>query len=628
MLEARGEIRKIGALTPVSSPVLLSTGMQLVTGDRIKAGQDGWARLGLVDGSTIEIEAETDLEILNFKGGIRELFKLWIGKVRLKIRKITGAPNPYEMHTPIATIGVRGTEFDIEVDQNTVTTVRVQEGLVAVKNIQVDGDEVLVPGGQQVTLYPLRPPDPPVTFEQVVAENFNRETTEDYPLLRKFLAFPDSHLDLLDNPAYAGHIVEPSGRFYFYPARSQSFQRPEISPLSPLHQFADVDALFATDERLLQGLSTRFSYARPVGDWVLAGLYEYRGFDRDFSFHINRRIPTAFGGEVSIQQIGNSLYAPNLTQDTDSHRTMFLAARRFPGQTVAVSYDWTHSGGDINTLYELRPGGFLLTSDRSVTGYRTDNQKITFGYSRDSDGLGSLGMYFSTGFVSGNSGQRFHEYNGRPADLAEFTTTGVSQETGIKWRKKISPSVFVAAFGSLTRTSLDESILNFRFADSKRESLYWVPSVGGGLGVNWRDRIFAALDYQYSNLRQRAIRREAMELTTVSAERGGRHDHALHGWIQVQLPWSLFAGGGLTSYWSSEVFRGQFEFDSSGRRVDSHGRAQGPNLFQSSRFHLDQLGFSAGRRFGDTLFIEYQLTQTLGPLFRPLSHSLLLRLAF
>ncbi len=628
VLSIRGTVQSAQSIQGVRHSTRLLPGTVLGAGDRIHAADDGYALLGLVDGSTIELQPGTELEILDFKGGVRELVRIWLGKARLKVRRLVGAPNPYQMHSPIATIGVRGTEFDIEVRPDSVTTVRVYEGRVSVRNNQVPDSEVLVGSGREVTVYPLRPPDPPVTFEQVVAENFSRESTVEHPLLEKFLAFPDPHLDLVENPAYASTIVRPSGRFYLFPARSESFTSPEISPLNPLNMFTDLRELFATDERRLQGVSSRISYVYPAAEWTVGGLYEFRGFDQDFRFRISRQIPSAFGGNVSIEQIGSSRYAPDLEADNRLHRTVFLAARRFPGRTLALSYDWTQSSGDIDTLYELRPGGVPVSSEEARTLIRTHSRRLTFGYHMESDTFGSVGLFYRFHHLDGEAYQTAHFRDGEPAPLAAFTTRGHGHETGARWRKRLHHNLSLSLKGSLTRTDLDEGIRRFRIADSDRDIRFWIPSGAAGLGFTWRDRFFTALDYQYSNVRERARRWEPGGSTPLDVERDVRHHHAVHAWAQHHLPWGFFAGGGVTSFWANETFRGSYERDSSGRRTDSQGRPQDPSVFDVTRLRLDQVGLSAGRFFQDRLFLEYQISQTRGPRFRPLGHGFLLRLSF
>jgi hypothetical protein len=629
VLEVRGRVEKIPANLPVggtADPLLMGAGLN--AGDRLRAYSDGYALLGLVDGSTIEVQPYTNLEILGFSGGLRQLFRIYLGKVRIQVRKLVGAPNPYEMHSPIATIGVRGTEFEIDVRRDQVTTVRVYEGLVAVKNNQIQRDEVLVGAGKSVTVYPLRPPDPPVTFEQVVAENFSRESSVEQPLLQQFTAFPDAHLDLAENPAYASAIVKPSGRFYLYPARSAAFASPEVSPLGPLNQFTDLKELFATDERELRGISSRVSYVYPTDHWVFGGLYEYRGYEQDFRFRISRKIPSAFGGDVSVEQIGSSPYAPDLQSDTGSHRMTFFGARRFRGKTVAVSYDWTHTGGDFDSLYEFRPAGMLLASEQARTLFSSDRRQVTLGYHMERDGLGSLGTYYRFGFLNGNTAQGMRLVDGEPADLASFNSSGQSQEFGGRWRKRVFSDVRLALIASVNRTSVDERVLSFRTSDSIHNTVYWTPTLGGGLGYTWQNRLFAAFDYQYSQARSRGTRLDLFDSSLAGAEQLIRRSHGIHAWAQYRLPWDFFVGGGGIGFWAGEDFSGSYNFDSLGQRTDFQGRPQSESLVEYDRLTLKQVGLSLGKRFDDRLFLEYELLQTRAPTFSPLGHSLLLRFAF
>ncbi len=628
VLAVRGEVNRQGPLAAAgAAPELLQAGAVVRAGDQLRSGPDGYALLGLVDGSTVELQPDTQLEILDFSGGVRQLFRIWLGKVRLRIRKLVGAPNPYEMHTPVATIGVRGTEFDIEVRPNAVTRVRVYEGLVAVRNTQVAAGEVLVGAGKEVTVYPLRPPDPPVTFEHVVAENFSRETPAEQPLLHRFLAFPDPHLDLAENPAYVSMVHRPSGRYYLYPSRSEAFSSPEISPLNPLNRFTDLRELFATDERLLQGVSSRISYVYPMDRWVVGGLYEFRGFDHDFRFRISRRIPTVFGGEVSVEQVGNSLFAPDLQSDSRSHRMMVLGARRFPGKTLAVSYDWTHTSGDIDTRYEFRPAGMLLYSDVARTLFTSDRRQVTFGYHLESDGIGSLGAFYRIGVMNGETGQDRHQTNGLPASLARFTSEGYQHELGARWRVRLYRNLHLALLGSLNRTRLEEEVRDFRTSDSLRETVFWTPTVAAGLGYSWNDRLFGALDYQYSQVRSTGHRTDLLEQAQVGAEQVRRHHHGLHAWLQYHLPYGFFTGGGGTWFQAKERFTGRYAADSTGWLTDFQGRLVSEQVLETNRLQLNQLGWSLGKRF-DSLFLEYQLSQTRGPHFSPLGHSFLLRFAF
>ncbi|MEJ2082329.1 MAG: hypothetical protein P8Y94_09170, partial [Acidobacteriota bacterium] len=370
-------------------------------------------------------------------------------------------------------------------------------------------------------------------------------------------------------------------------------------------------------------------YVYPTDRWALGGMYEFRGFDQNFNFQISRQLPSAFGGEIDVQQLGSSPFAPNLDSSNHSHRGFLLVARKSPGRTLAVSLDWTHQGGDISSLYEFRPAGMLLSSEQAHTRYVTDQQHVTVGYHLDNDSLGSLGLTYRFGRIHGSTGQDLHFVDQTAAPLAQFGSSGFMQEAGAHWRKRFHNNVYFSLHGSLNRTGIDESVLNFRTADSDRQVRYWMPSVSSGLGYIWEDRLFASLDYKYSSLRESSRRSDLFDGALVDDERGVRHNHGLSLWLQYhQIPWGFFAGAGMTSFWASETLYGQYQIDSTGLRLDAQGRERDPFAIDSEHLHLNQLGLSIGRKFRDRLFLEYELTQTRGPAFRPLGHSFLLRLAF
>jgi hypothetical protein len=65
---------------------------------------------------------------------LRELLDLWIGRVKVHVEKLNGKPNPNRIQTPTAVISVRGTTFDVSVEEEDQTLVLVEEGQVAVQH--------------------------------------------------------------------------------------------------------------------------------------------------------------------------------------------------------------------------------------------------------------------------------------------------------------------------------------------------------------------------------------------------------------------------------------------------------------------------------------------------------------
>jgi len=100
----------------------LDIGNEVFVGDRIYTGVTGFVRLSMIDDAKIDLRCNSEMLIEDYRllrGGNRSVLHLIKGSVR----KITGsigkvADDIYEMHTPLATVGVRGTEYAIRVLQS------------------------------------------------------------------------------------------------------------------------------------------------------------------------------------------------------------------------------------------------------------------------------------------------------------------------------------------------------------------------------------------------------------------------------------------------------------------------------------------------------------------------------
>ncbi len=90
----------------------------------------------------------------------RGYFQLLLGRIRAVINKRTGGAPPFELGTPSAVIAVRGTQFEVEVDQRLETEVDVIEGLVEVIGRQ-SGKSVLVAPGSSTRVGMNTPPETP-----------------------------------------------------------------------------------------------------------------------------------------------------------------------------------------------------------------------------------------------------------------------------------------------------------------------------------------------------------------------------------------------------------------------------------------------------------------------------------
>jgi hypothetical protein len=126
----------------------LSAGNWVKAGQLIVTGPDSGATFHLADGSTFEIFANSRVTFRDSQGSWRDLLEVWLGNIRVHIQKLGGQPNYNRVTTPTALISVRGTTFEVNVEDNGDTTyVSVEEGLVDVENVST-------PGGKKVSLAP------------------------------------------------------------------------------------------------------------------------------------------------------------------------------------------------------------------------------------------------------------------------------------------------------------------------------------------------------------------------------------------------------------------------------------------------------------------------------------------
>ena len=136
----------------------------LSVGDTVKAqqlivtGPDGYARFEVSDGSTFEVFPNSKVVFRETPGNWQHLLNVWIGRVKVFIQHAPGVPNPNQVTSPTAVISVRGTVFDVVVQDDEGTTfVTVDEGEVAVRNMTAPGNSAILHPGDSITVYRGQP---------------------------------------------------------------------------------------------------------------------------------------------------------------------------------------------------------------------------------------------------------------------------------------------------------------------------------------------------------------------------------------------------------------------------------------------------------------------------------------
>ena len=137
----------------------LSIGDTVSSQQAIETGPDGHATFQVSDGSTYEVFPNSKVVFRKNMPNWRDLIDVFLGQVRVHIQKIGNIPNPNRVITPTAVISVRGTTFDVTVDdEGESTLVQVEEGLVEVQHALMPyGAAKLLKDGEELRVFKQQP---------------------------------------------------------------------------------------------------------------------------------------------------------------------------------------------------------------------------------------------------------------------------------------------------------------------------------------------------------------------------------------------------------------------------------------------------------------------------------------
>jgi ferric-dicitrate binding protein FerR (iron transport regulator) len=141
-----------------SEPWALNVGDLVQTQQVILTGPDGYAKFQTSDGSTFEVYPSSNVIFRNNPGSLRDLLDLFVGHIKVHIQRWGGQPNPNRIMTPTAVISVRGTIFDVSInDDDETTIVSVEEGSVEVRHALKPGSPKIVNEGETLHVYRDQP---------------------------------------------------------------------------------------------------------------------------------------------------------------------------------------------------------------------------------------------------------------------------------------------------------------------------------------------------------------------------------------------------------------------------------------------------------------------------------------
>jgi hypothetical protein len=147
--------------TGTGSWIEAEVGMSLEVGDSIKTGDDSSAAITFFDGSTIELEAGTEIEIASLDiskdtGSTSITLEQTIGNTISRVTKLLDRASRYEVETPTGVVAVRGSAVQVYViEDGTTWAINLEGDVWAV----AQGVELQIPEGRQCITRLGQPPE-------------------------------------------------------------------------------------------------------------------------------------------------------------------------------------------------------------------------------------------------------------------------------------------------------------------------------------------------------------------------------------------------------------------------------------------------------------------------------------
>lgn len=131
----------------------LANGSNVLAGTTIKTGAAGTVTLNWIDGTRIRVGSNAIMTVLKCQinrnnQAETSLFRLQVGELLVRVRKMLSGQSKFEVQTPTATAGVRGTIFAVRVEPDGQTKIEVIEGQV---RVDAQGRELDLPAGTKGT---------------------------------------------------------------------------------------------------------------------------------------------------------------------------------------------------------------------------------------------------------------------------------------------------------------------------------------------------------------------------------------------------------------------------------------------------------------------------------------------
>jgi len=617
--------------------VKLARGAILTPGDEIDTTGGGRVVIDLSDGSQVVVLPGSRVIFGDYRNAasLRELLQITLGRIRVKINHFQGKPNPYRIKSPTASIAVRGTEFIVSVEPLGETRVVVLEGAVEVASLQNPSKKLVAEPKKGVVVRPDS------TIEFFVADVMNKEVGErdreksstapnqkkdddtsnsrtatnvyertlesivesgETALPSRFTAFPDPHLDSLDNPAYAGLFTEAEGRVNFLPSingatNAEDDLRSRFGLRSPRpldYSFVPTGTIFVPIKHFRAVIGGNFGYFRN-------GLQSLSATD-NFSLPSPPFPVGATGLRTVTGATSGNLFSGSL-----------IFARKFGSRdqtSVGFSVERLFSVENLNETITQRDIGGLSLTEQIASRSSVNRTRLTFGITHDFGGI-RFGAYYRSGKSAGTDSDLLRYVNGVPQPNDFTRTKSTTSEIGFRLRGAFTRRLFYGAEANLLFATTREDLRRSAIVDSTERDRTTRATLGFGLGYVWRPRTIFSFDIAGGLISGNQRRIENLTGNLLETERQRSRFLSLHAAVQTDVWKNLFVSASVLSITQSRITDSALFPDRFGRLLNSDGIFTPTG--RTRDFYTDiYSNYGIGWRFKPNFIVEYILTTDYG----------------
>ena len=446
------------------------------------------------------------------------------------------------------------------------------------------------------------------TYDRYVA---SLADVQQLPFLLRFNAYPEAHLDSLENPAYATGFEHGEGRVFLLPT------------FSGVRGLQEYQSAFGPGGSLPgnYSISPQMSMFLPLGT---------SGFTLGGSASASRVGDSALSSQAGSQSSdpNENVQASSGNSTSNFYSGALVLARRFGRDSFGLELESLKGTGSLTsttTTTETDDNATQTSTERIDSVSSVNQTRLTAGYAHDLSKTAKLGLFYRYAFIEADDQDVSHTINGVARGLNSTDTSGHSFEFGLRLRGAITPRLYYGVTAAWLGVSLHTGLVRTAAVASEERDRAQRGSVALGLGYALTRRAMLSLDVAGGATRTWAARAE--NTTGHLLQNGDVNGHfvSTHSAIQVDITRRLFASASLLHVWQRNDLSVTLFPDRLGKRtlVEDAFFPATPAAYQSAGSFSD---FGAGWRFTRNLFAQYVFSTDYGT--SSPTHTLMVRYTF